>query len=228
MERSKLVKKYVRNWFRALVLTLLIFSVAITVTLYFKPLYYIDIGTYHLSETYGVSEDEIRKNYDALISYNTFFSDEELEFPTLPMSDQARIHFQEVKSIFLNIQWVGLICLIFLTPILTNARYKKDYDWLKYAAGLCIGLPVAAGALILVAWDKVFVWFHKLFFHNDFWIFNPETDPIIQFLPDGFFMHCAIMIVALILIGAAVCFYLYRKTLVWFPKPGATVKTEKK
>ena len=127
-EKQDHIKKVLRNWVRALIVTTLIFALAVTITLYFKPLYYMDMKHYKLSETYGVSEEEIKANYNALISYNTLLFDDELEFPTLEMSEEGRIHFREVKSIFTNLQWAGLICLILLTPILTQAQYKKDYD----------------------------------------------------------------------------------------------------
>ena len=54
-------------------------------------------------------------------------------------------------------------------------------------------------------WDKVFVWFHQLLFRNDYWIFSADSDPIILFLPDGYFMHCAVMIAGLFLLGGAAC-----------------------
>lgn len=215
MEQKEKNKKVLMNWIRAIVVTVLIISLAVTITLYFKPLYYWDMQRYELSETYGVSEEEIKANYNALISYNTLFFDDELEFPTLQMSESGRIHFQEVKDIFMNLQWAGLICLIFLTPILTSSKYHKDYDWLKYTGWLCIGLPVAVGLLMLTCWDNVFVWFHKLFFRNDFWIFDPATDPIIKFLPDEFFLHCGLMIVVIILIGAAVCLIIHARVKRW-------------
>ena len=228
-EKQDHIKKVLRNWVRALIVTTLIFALAVTITLYFKPLYYMDMKHYKLSETYGVSEEEIKANYNALISYNTLLFDDELEFPTLEMSEEGRIHFREVKSIFTNLQWAGLICLILLTPILTQAQYKKDYDWLKYAGGLCIGIPVIVGLLMLISWDNVFVWFHKLFFRNDYWMFDPNTDPIIQFLPDGFFLHCGLMIAALILLGAAGCLFGYHRAQIWIrSKRPSSVPQKKK
>ena len=51
--------------------------------------------------------------------------------------------------------------------------------------------------------------FHKLFFDNDYWIFDYRTDPIILLLPDEFFMHCALMIFGGVLLGAIVCLVSY-------------------
>ena len=71
----------------AIALTLCILSAAIVFTLNFRPLYYMDIHHFNLPENTGYSEEEIRENYDTLIDYNSVFYREELEFPTLTMSE---------------------------------------------------------------------------------------------------------------------------------------------
>ncbi|MDK7326346.1 lipoprotein intramolecular transacylase Lit, partial [Lactobacillus mulieris] len=35
-----------------------------------------------------------------------------------------------------------------------------------------------------------FVTFHHMIFHNNNWLFNPLTDPIINVLTEGFFAAC--------------------------------------
>ena len=63
--------------------------------------------------------------------------------------------------------------------------------------------------MIALNWDQVFVTFHKLFFSNDYWIFDPRTDPVITILPDEFFLHCAVMILCMVVCGGAVCLAVY-------------------
>ena len=55
----------------------------------------------------GMKAEEIRRNYDALISYNKIWHRNSLVFPTLPMSGEGAIHFAEVKKIFDGI-WILL------------------------------------------------------------------------------------------------------------------------
>ena len=191
----------------AIALTLCILSAAIVFTLNFRPLYYMDIHHFNLPENTGYSEEEIRENYDTLIDYNSVFYREELEFPTLTMSEEGRIHFVEVKRIFVFIQAV-LLPLSLLGSILGILSLKKQKPaYLR----LTLALPVILGALIAMNWDQFFVLFHKLFFNNDYWIFDADTDPIILLLPDGFFMHYALMILALIVIASLLCFVIYRR-----------------
>ena len=75
-----------KHFFTALALTLCTISAAVIITLNFRPLYYMDMDYYNLSENTGYPEKEIRENYDALIDYNSVFFRDALDFPTLPMS----------------------------------------------------------------------------------------------------------------------------------------------
>lgn len=197
----------------AFALTLCIISISVILTLNFRPLYYFDIDHFNLVEKTGYSEEMIRDNYDTLIDYNSFFYKGELEFPSLPMSEQGRIHFVEVKNIFVFIQMILFpVSLIgSIVGILSLKKQKPAY--LALTSVLSIGLPAILGLFIALNWDRVFVIFHEIFFNNDYWIFDYKTDPVIRILPDGFFMHCALMILLLIAIGSLTCFLIYRKQL---------------
>ncbi|MBQ9828076.1 MAG: DUF1461 domain-containing protein, partial [Lachnospiraceae bacterium] len=57
----------------ALVMMFFIISVSVTVTLHFRQLYYKDIDALDIPGRSGYSEEVCRRNYDALIDYNSFF-----------------------------------------------------------------------------------------------------------------------------------------------------------
>ena len=189
----------------ALVLTLAIIGSSVVGTLAFRPLYYHDMETLGISAYSGYSEAEIRENYDALIDYNMAWKDGNLEFPTLPMSETGKIHFEEVKEIFDLFKYLAVFCGLFGVAGIVFMAKKKEYRYLKMTAIVSCGLPVVLGILVALFWDQVFVIFHELFFNNDYWIFDYRTDPIILLLPDEFFMHCALWIFGGVLFGAAVC-----------------------
>ena len=200
----------IKQLLTALCMTLCIISLAVILTLNFRPLYYFDIDYFHLEENTGYSEEIIRSNYDALIDYNSVFYQGELLFPNLPMSEQGRIHFVEVKEIFVLFQAVLFpISLIgSILGILTLKKQKPTY--LLLTSVLSIALPVFLGLLIAVNWNRFFVLFHEIFFNNDYWIFDYRTDPIILLLPNGYFLHCALMILGLILLGSIGCLLFYK------------------
>ena len=204
-------------------LTLCLICLAVVITLNFRPLYYFDIGYFNLVERTGYTEEIIRENYDVLIDYNSVFYKGSLEFPTLPMSEEGRIHFVEVKEIFVFFQAVLFPVALIGSIFGIFALKKQKPTYLLLTSVLSIAIPSVLGFLIAMNWDRFFVLFHELFFNNDYWIFDYRTDPIILFLPDGYFMHCAIMILLLILVGSLSCFILYKYQLRKFGKPYETL-----
>jgi len=132
-----------------------------------------------------------------------------LEFPTLPQSKEGQIHFQEVKEIFDLFKYMGIGTLVVGAVGVLVMWKKKEYLYLKYTGILAVALPAAVGSLVAINWQKAFVLFHEIAFDNDFWIFDPATDPVIEILPNAFFFHCAVMILAGVVAGSVVCSLLY-------------------
>lgn len=189
----------------AAVMMCAIISLSVVIVLNFRPLYYMDMKTLDIPGSSGYSAGEIRENYDALIDYNSMFFTGELEFPTLPQSEGGRIHFVEVKNIFVFFQKAALVTVILSIAGIWLLRRERPKRYLKYAGILTLALPLFVGAAIAVNWNRAFVLFHELMFDNDYWLFDPVTDPVINILPDAFFMHCAVGIVGLVVVGAGVC-----------------------
>lgn len=192
----------------SILITLFIISASAVFTLNFRPLYYHDISSLNIEETSGYSENVIRENYDALIDYNSVFHRGSLDL-SLPMSREGRIHFQDVKRIFDVLQILCVLSLIG-SLILGIRAWKQGYrSFLKSAAVLSVLLPVIAGILIAFNWDNAFILFHELMFSNDYWLFDERTDPVINILPDEFFLHCALLIILLILAASLIMGLIY-------------------
>lgn len=199
-----------KQWMTSVSLFLCLISLSVILTLNCRALYRLEMKWSKLSEQTGYPEEMILSNYDALIEYNSVFYHGDLNFPSLSMSEEGRIHFVEVKNIFVFFQAVlfPVSLLLSLAGIWLLHREKPRY--LKWTACLMLGVPAVLCVGIALYWDKLFVLFHKLLFDNEYWIFNYRTDPIILFLPDSYFMHCAIMILALVLLSGMACLGLYK------------------
>ncbi len=194
-----------------LMLCLLIIAGAVTGVLHFRLLYYLDISFLHIDELSGLDRPVIIRNYDALIDYNNLFNHQPLAFPDLAMSETGRIHFEEVKTVFDLFGWIFIILLPLVVIGIVIARRSKRRAYLRVAGILGLLIPAGLGLCIMLWWDKVFVIFHELVFNNDYWIFDETTDPVITILPDTFFMHCAIMILLIVVIGSIICLVFSRK-----------------
>lgn len=199
------------NVLLAIILTIFIFTLAVVLVLNSKWLYYIDITLLGMERRSGMNVAEIKANYDALIRYNQFWFRGELVFPNLLMSRTGRIHFQEVKRILDVIQYLCIGSFVFLViGMIRHRRRSKGY--LKLAGIFSVAVPVILGILAALDWDRFFVVFHKIFFRNNYWLFDSRTDPVILILPDAYFLHCAILILLLILLGSILCFWLWRRS----------------
>ena len=211
----------IRNLIVGLEAAIVIICLSVSITVWFRPLYYFDIGYLKIPQQSGVPAEICKINYDALIDYNLLFGNETLTFPTMTMSENGRIHFEEVKQIFFIIQMIAVTGTVAVAAFAIRSAVKcrkrqeeacdpEQFRWMLYA----IRITETIGGLVLLAvsidWEGSFALMHKLFFRNDYWLFDPKTDPVIRILPDTFFLHCGILIVCLSVlfcVGLKVLFY---------------------
>ena len=183
---------------------------SVNLTLLFKPLYYMDIDVLKIEESSNLNKKELKTNYDYVITYLTQNKNEEFTLPTLPSSNNGKIHFKEVKIIFDNLKvMLFFSILISIIGIIINKRHKT-IRYLLTSSILLIIVPVILLIPFLVNFDKSFTAFHHIFFKNDYWLFDIEYDPIITILPQDFFFHCAILIIILITISSIILRCIYK------------------
>ncbi len=192
-----------------------IICISVSVTVMMRPLYYFDIEYLEIAQKSGISAEACKLNYDTLIDYNLLGGDEELVFPTLKMSETGRIHFEEVKEIFVSMQVVALVAVLALVCwavyVKKKGAKKQNCLWMKYTFPVTIAVAVTVALAMVIDWQWAFTTMHQIFFDNDYWIFNPYTDPVIRILPEEFFFHCGFLIVILTMAQIAVLRVVYRR-----------------
>ena len=194
----------------SIMLLILIITGSVLLILNFKGIYYSFIDDF--DNIHNLSEDNIKENYDILIDYCLSFDKRELKLKNLDMSNDGLTHFYEVRIIFEEI-----IIFFFVSLVLTvvfgyfNVRKYKSYSFIKYGSLLAMMLPIILIIPLIFFFDDAFVIFHKILFNNDFWLFNYKTDPIILYLPEGFFMMMGGLIIFSIFIISLLGIYIYSK-----------------
>lgn len=184
---------------------------AVMLTIWLSPLlHHIDVKTYHLDELTGLSSTEIARNYHSLANYLWLWHRAPLSLESFPISEYGAIHFAEVKQIVDILQIVWLVCGILGGIGSYLACRQKQYRFLHHTSVLMIAVPLALGVMVSVNFNQAFVIFHRLLFRNDYWIFDARIDPVINILPEAFFMHCFLMIIALVLLLSVGIYGLYR------------------
>ena len=201
-----------KDIFLATMLMLFIISLAIVFTVFFKQLYYLDINYLGIDLTSGMSVETIKKNYDVLIAYQSIFYRGTLNLPDFEMSTNGRIHFEEVKTIFEAIQVIMVVSGLISLPLVIRRFKEKEYRFLKLTGLITIIVPAMLGFVVALDFESAFITFHQIVFRNNYWVFDYRSDPVINILPETFFMHCFIMIVIIVITLAGLClFYYYHK-----------------
>lgn len=175
-----------------------------------RPFYYAHIDAMALPERTGWSRDEIVTAYNEMLDY--CLGGEEFSTGVLKWSEEGKSHFHDVRGLFLLDLWAGGIALVLLAAVLIAMRmgaWRPRRLWGRGPAFWAGCGLLTAGALVggLAAanFDRAFVVFHAIFFPGkDNWIFDPYADQIINVLPQDFFMHCAILILALVVLGCVI------------------------
>ncbi|HEY5562174.1 MAG TPA: TIGR01906 family membrane protein [Clostridiaceae bacterium] len=192
-------------------LSLVILCISIELTVSFKPLFYYDINALHIEQDASMNRGDIVKNYDYLINF--VYSRDKVNFklPTLPSSVDASEHFYQVKNLFIEMSYILVGGIIILVLGVIYSIRKKQFKFLNWGPILLTSFIVIMGIFFTTNFDETFTIFHKLFFRNSLWLFDPNTDPVITMLPETFFLHCGIMILAIILISSCLLILLGKK-----------------
>lgn len=205
---------YINNIFHIVIsvtLSLFIIFSAVELTLMFKPLYYLDIEYLNIEKESNFSRDEIIENYDYVIEYLLSSQEEEFKLPSIPYSKNGAIHFQDVKGLFTDINYLlvitGIISAIGVFFKIKNRRL----GFLKTTSSMLIIFPIVLFTIFSIDFDSAFTAFHKMFFSNDYWIFNPRLDQIINILPQEFFYHCAVFILVIVFASSIILRLTYKK-----------------
>lgn len=103
-------------------------------------------------------------------------------------------HMEDVFGLFSLARVVSLIGIAGASAFLV-ARCRDQHPQAAYVAWLTQGavFVLLAGVAFLAtqSWETVFTTFHHVFFRNDLWILNVDTDLMIQMMPAPFFMAMA-------------------------------------
>ncbi len=133
-------------------------------------------------------------------------------------------HMEDVRGLFLGGLMIRRISILLAAACIGGLFLWKGK---KGAAkllppSLCLGTGIFFAACLLTAavistdFSKYFVVFHHIFFNNDLWILNPETDLLINIVPEPFFMDTAmrigIIFAVVSLIFLAVCAFFWRRS----------------
>lgn len=187
------------------IIGMLTFSIGLPI--YFRPFYYSQIESLQIPERTGYDKQAIIDAYNEVLDYLTVPGN---EFGTgvFPYSESGKQHFEDCKVLF-DLNGIMLLISIAAITALMLLKRKKVFSlarpfgshYLMTCGASTLTLFVLIGLLASLDFDRAFTVFHMLFFPGkDNWIFDARVDGIILALPQEFFMNCAILIAASIIL----------------------------
>ena len=193
----------------AVLTALTLLTAAIAAPILCRPFYYAHIGPMKLEAHTGLTRDEIKTAFNKMLDY--CLGADEFSTGVLRWSESGKAHFTDVRVLFLLDLRVLAVSAVLLAAALlfvwktgrTPARPLGRGPAFWAGAGLG-GAFLLVGAFAALDFDRAFVLFHAIFFPGkDNWLFDPVEDQIINILPQEFFRNCAILILALLVLGCA-------------------------
>lgn len=181
-----------------------IISIAVLGVLNTTIVYRYVIYKYELYNYTGLSTEILMDNYKRIIYYVQNPFNKELVLNNLYMSNWGRIHFFEVKQIFIVLYIISAIFIsIIILKIVTNKNNdlgKRMIKTFNNSVNIIVLILISVSTMAVIDFSKTFYFFHKVFFRNDYWIFDPITDPIINALPEELFMIELILVISSLII----------------------------
>lgn len=189
------------------VTALFILSVSIVIPIIVRPFYYVQIDSFQLEKNTGLTREEIITAYDEMLDFCVGFT-EEFSTGVLEWSESGKSHFVDVKNLFMLDFYIAIATSLILIGWSVAKRFVKIRPYRFFNRGPAMWGSVTllmafgiVGGMASIDFDRAFVVFHNIFFPGkDNWIFDYDTDQIIRILPQDFFMNCAILILALIML----------------------------
>ncbi len=209
--RKESIKDTALSLLFALALFCLILTFSIGLPIYCRPFYYAQIKPLELEKYSGFTEAEIKEAYDQVLDYLTL-PGKPFGTGVMAHSAEGAAHFADCKVLF-DLNAAVLLCsgvILLLLWLLRRAGKTGPYRLGRRSAAFYAGLaavvlPPVIGGLAALDFNRAFVLFHSIFFPGkENWIFDWRTDEIILVLPQEFFMHCAVLIGASVLLFAVV------------------------
>ena len=190
-----------KNLFLGILFLLFFTGVGLNIAIFFRPLYYWDISFLSLEKYSGLPKEEILANYNALIDYCSPFYSGALNLPSLSVSPSAIGHFARVKIVFGIFDLLAIFSFVILLIHFIKRRTQLVFSQIITCGITTLAIPIFLGLCCFFFWEKTFVYFHKIFFPGDYWLFDWNTDSIIRILPDSFFLQCAALIIGVVILG---------------------------
>jgi len=151
----------------------------------------------NLPQIAAMSLGRLYHNYLQLMAYLDLPWIGTLHMQDFPTSLHGALHFADVRHLFILDLVIALVTIPFAIRWVRQLKAAKKRYLLVRPFMIGAVVPIILTGLLSINFDRFFIIFHEVLFRNRDWLFDPATDPIINVLPEGFFMLCFLTAFAL-------------------------------
>lgn len=115
-------------------------------------------------------------------------------------NEKEMLHLEDVRRLFqigFNIKYISLTLLLVSTVYLLIKSPNTIRMIINYSVLIVFIIFGVLILLISVDFNKYFTYFHVLLFNNELWLLNPNTDLMIQMMPEPLFINLFVKIILL-------------------------------
>lgn len=209
-------------------LMIVLLFTSVEAAVYWIPGYFQkEYAKYNVTEAVSMNMDDLLDVTDQMMAYLKGKRDN-LHVPTTMggverefFNTREIAHMEDVRGLFLGgiamrrgCIMIMALCLILL--FLLKTKFKNTFPRaVLWGSGLFLLGSAATAFIISTDFNRYFILFHKMFFHNDLWMLDPSTDMLINIVPEGFFSDTVFLIGSIffisILFVIGICLFLIHK-----------------
>lgn len=201
----------------------IIIIVVLAVT-FIPLLYYHKIEAYGLVELNHMAKPAIFQSYCSIIRYLSLFHPGPLVVEHFTLTAPTLEHFADVKKIYLVMEIYAVLSLPVIIALMRSCLKDREVEFLKLTTIMTVLFLCIVGLFAATDFSFAFVLFHKIFFRNDYWLIDPQIDPVINIFPEAYFSDLLILIMIFLVIIHTFMMILYRRQRQRFLKENDYVK----
>ncbi|KXG78979.1 TIGR01906 family membrane protein [Thermotalea metallivorans] len=191
----------------ALFVPLIILLTILQIYAFHKDFYLKEYEKYQVSKVTGMSMEDLEKVTIKIIRYlqgqeNDLVIEAKIKGQTREVfGEREKQHMIDVKNLFEGGYKVrNISALVVFASILLLAKFSRNFqvDFFKGLFQSSMFAFLLMGILLIlmkIDFYRYFTYFHEIFFTNDLWLLDPNTEILIQMLPLEFFTDIATRIV---------------------------------
>lgn len=209
-------------------LMIVLLFTSVEAAVYWIPGYFQkEYAKYNVTEAVSMNMDDLLDVTDQMMAYLKGKRDN-LHVPTTMGGAEREFfnareiaHMEDVRGLFLGGIAMRRGCIMIMALCLTllfllKTKFKNTFPRaVLWGSGLFLLGSAATAFIISTDFNRYFILFHEMFFHNDLWMLDPSTDMLINIVPEGFFSDTVFLIGFIffmsILFVIGICLFLIHK-----------------